>query len=99
MCVLTEPFSINVTVASVIVVNLQAGFFYYYTILKTAWFQLINCPQLCNLLLYQISGGESLDMAFDVRGEELHVTSFISMSAPASNLVCCLQTKVICFLC
>lgn len=74
MCVLTEPFSINVTVASVIVVNLQAGFFYYYTILKTAWFQLINCPQLCNLLLYQISGGESLDMDFDVRGEELHVT-------------------------
>lgn len=73
MCVLTEPFSINVTVASVIVVNLQAGFFYYYTILKTAWFQLINCPQLCNLLLYQISGGESLDMDFDVRGEELHV--------------------------
>lgn len=74
MCVLTEPFSINVTVVSVIVVNLQAGFFYYYTILKTAWFQLINCPQLCNSLLYQISGGESLDMAFDVRGEELHVT-------------------------
>lgn len=56
--------------ASVTVVNLQADLFYYYTILKLVWFQLINCPQLFNLLLYQILGGESLDMA----GEELHVT-------------------------